>query len=110
MAIPAAVITSLALAGYQTVEQKKAQSKAQEAQRAAEMEARRIQAEKMPMEESATLALNPLTGDNANHLDSLGLLVKPNKRKSAEGLGTTAGSTVGLGTTTGSAAGLGFGG
>lgn len=77
--------------------QKQAQKKAQDEQRRAEMEARRIQAEKKPMEETATLGIN--TGIQDNTLGSLGLMVNPDlKKKQTTGLGTTAvSSTLGFG-------------
>lgn len=74
--------------------QQQAQKDAQDAQRRAEMEARRIAAEKKPMEETATM-LTPT--DTINPLDSLGLIVEadPTKRKRSTGLGTAV--TTGLG-------------
>ena len=79
--------------------QKKAQEAAMTAQQRAEMEARRIAAEKKPMEERATLKTNALdTG--VDPLTSLNLLVDPMQRpKKPTGLGTSMSST-----------GLGFGG
>lgn len=76
--------------------QQDAQKRAQEAQMQAELQARRIAAQKKPMEETATL-LTPATQDNA--LGSLGLLIEPDaaKRKSkTTGLGSTS-APVGLG-------------
>lgn len=83
--------------------QRKAQKEAAEAQKQADLRARRIAAEQKPMEETATLGMD--TGARASALGSLGLLIEPDKAKKPKGLGTS-GST-GL-STTGTTAGLGF--
>ncbi len=75
--------------------QKEAAKKADEAQRRAEMEARRIAAEKKPMEETATTLID--TGVVGADTSSLGLTIAPNEpKKKIVGLGTT-GTTTGLG-------------
>lgn len=80
-------------------QQKKATQRASDAQRNAEMEARRIAAEKKPMEETATLKTNALDA-GVDPVTSLNLLVDPMQRpKKPTGLGTSMSST-----------GLGFGG
>ena len=86
-------------------QQRDAAKKAEEAQRNAELEARRIAASQKPMEESATLLID--TGIGENTLGSLGLMVDPTapKKKQTAGLSTT-GST-GLSTTASTS--LGFG-
>jgi len=83
---------------YQPKSQAKAQQQATDAQRNAEMEARRIAASKKPMEESATLKTNALDA-GVDPLTSLNLLIDPAQRpKKPTGLGTPMSST-----------GLGFG-
>lgn len=82
--------------------QKEAQSEAKKAQKKAEMEARRIAAEQKPMDEKATLQLQ---NDTASALDSLGLMIEPDKKKK-KNIGTGTG-TSSLGTSTVSS--LGFG-
>lgn len=78
--------------------QQKAQKQASDAQKRAEMDARRIAAEKKPMEESATLKTNALDA-GVDPLTSLNLLVDPMQRpKKSIGLGAQMSST-----------GLGFG-
>lgn len=75
--------------------QKEAAKKAADAQRKAEMEARRIAAEKKPMEESATTLVD--TGVFGADTSSLGLTVEPTEaKKKMTGLGT-ASATTGLG-------------
>lgn len=87
------------MAYYQPKEQRNAQKEAMTAQQRAEMEARRIAAQKKPMEEAATLKTNALSA-GVDPLTSLNLLVDPMKRpKKSTGLGTSMSST-----------GLGFGG
>lgn len=90
---------ALGLTAFSVQQQKKATKDASEAQRKAEMEARRIAAEKKPMEETATL-LSP-TDEPVSALTSLNLLVDPTtpRPKKTTGLGTSMSST-----------GLGFGG
>ena len=85
--------------------QREAQKKAQDAQRRAEMEARRIAAEQKPLEEAATMGLNEeATGAGVGQLD---LAVEPTKKKKKpSGLGTSA--STGLSSLSDS--GLGFGG
>lgn len=103
MGIEAAIIGAAVLgvgsSVYSAQQQNKATKAASDAQRNAEMEARRIAAEKKPMEERATLKTNALdTG--VDPLTSLNLLVDPMQRpKKPTGLGTSMSST-----------GLGFGG
>lgn len=98
-------VAALALGGlalgssvYSAQQQKKASQRASDAQQRAEMEARRIAAEKKPMEESATLKTNAV-GRGVDPLTSLNLLVDPMQRPKKTGLGTPMSST-----------GLGFGG
>ena len=95
MGVTAAVVAGLGMAGYSAVEQKKAAKDAASAQARAEMEARRIAAEKKPMEESATTLVD--TGVFGTDTSSLGLTVEPTEaKKKVTGLGT-AGATTGLG-------------
>ena len=83
----------------QLKEQRNAQKEAMAAQQRAEMEARRIAAQKKPMEETATIKTNALSA-GVDPLTSLNLLVDPMQRpKKSTGLGTSMSST-----------GLGFGG
>jgi len=76
--------------------QKEAAKKAQRAQEAADMEARRIAASQKPMEESATLLTD--TGDIGSTLGTLGLMTTADTstRKKTTGLGTSS-APVGLG-------------
>lgn len=79
-------------------QQEKAIKSASDAQQRAEMNARRIAAEKKPMEESATVKTNALDA-GVDPVTSLNLLVDPMQRpKKPTGLGTQMSST-----------GLGFG-
>lgn len=76
--------------------QTKAQEEAAAAQRKAELEARRIAAEKKPMEETATLKTD--TGVSSNALGSLGLMIEPTEKRKTSSLGVSPTSS-----------GLGFG-
>lgn len=96
MGVEAAIIGSAILGLGSTVMQNQAQKKAQKAQQSAEMEARRIAAEKKPLEESATLT--PAVDDPTKMLSRLNLLVEPQQRgKSAVGFGSMTQSKLGFG-------------
>ena len=84
-------------------QQKKAQEQASNAQRNAEMEARRIAASGKPMEETATLGLDTQT----DTLSQLGLTINPDlEKKKKSALGGVAETGLGSGGVTGA---LGFG-
>lgn len=85
------------VAYYQPAEQRKAIKQASDVQQRAEMEARRIAAQKTPMEESATLKMNTQAG-SVDPLSSLNLIVDPQQRRKNVGLNTNLVNT-----------GLGFG-
>ena len=96
MGIGAAIIGSAILGLGSTVMQNQAQKKAQRSQESAELEARRIAAEKKPLEESATLTA-PID-DPSKMLSRLNLLVEPQQRgKSAVGFGSMTQSKLGFG-------------
>lgn len=96
--IAGAAILGLGTSVYSAQQQKKATGRAASAQQQAEMDARRIAAEKKPMEESATLKTNALDA-GVDPVTSLNLLVDPMQRpKKPTGLGSQMSST-----------GLGFG-
>lgn len=82
---------------FQPKEQRKATQQASDAQTRAEMEARRIAAQRAPMEESATLKMNTQVG-SVDPLSSLNLIVEPQQRRKNVGLNTNLVNT-----------GLGFG-
>lgn len=70
--------------------QKEAQKEAMNAQRQAEMQARKIAAEKKPMEETAKLALNPMEKGGG----IMDLMINPEfKKKTTTGVGTGGGTT-----------------
>lgn len=95
-----AAITAMALgSAYSAYQQGEAQDDAAKAQRDAEMRARKLEAERKPLEEKATMSTGGAT-PNANALNQLNLLVDPNKRVT---------KTTGLGSVT-NTTGLGFGG
>lgn len=98
MAAVSSFLAAAAIAGglYSAERQRSAQKDAQNAQRQAEMEARRIASEKKPMEESATLKTN--TGISSGTLDYLGLTIEPTEKKKTSSLGVSQTSS-----------GLGFG-
>ena len=92
--------TALAVAAigssiYGTVEQKKQAKKAQSLQEQQAMEARRIAASQKPMEEAATMDLNPTA--NADVLGTLGLTVAPDMAKRTTTGLNTGSSPTGLG-------------
>lgn len=94
--LAATAIASLAGSIYSAEKQRDAQKDAQNAQRQAELEARRIAAEKKPMEETATLKTD--TGISSNTLGSLGLMIEPTEKRKTSSLGVSPASS-----------GLGFG-
>lgn len=97
-AIVASAVLGVGSSVYSAQQQKKASQAASDAQQRAEMEARRIAAQKKPMEETATLKTNALDA-GVDPVTSLNLLVDPMQRPKKTGLGTSMSST-----------GLGFGG
>lgn len=85
-----------ALALGSAYQQNQAQKKAADAQNKAEMEARRIAAQKKPLEETATLTT--AATDPTKALGSLNLLVEPGQRQSkGVGLGSLSTSVLGFG-------------
>lgn len=86
----ATLALSAASAGYGVMEQKKARK----AQESAEMQARKMQAEKKPLEESAKLEFPALDNQGTNPFD--GLLIEPTKKKGV-GLGSTGFTGLGIG-------------
>ncbi len=79
-----------------TVQQQRAQNKAADAQKKAEMQARKIAAEKKPMEETATLSFGDTQPQDT--LGSLGLLVDPQQRSKTQlGMGSPTVSKLGFG-------------
>lgn len=96
MGVEAAIIGSTILGIGSTVMQQRAQDRARQAQQDAEMRARKIAAEKKPLEESATLT-SPVD-DPTKMLSKLNLLVEPQQRtKSAVGFGSMTQSKLGFG-------------
>lgn len=97
----AAAVIGAGASVYSAQEQKKQAKKALNAQQASEMEARRIQAEMKPLEESATLSL----ADSGVSNDPFqGLLIEPvDKKKNPMSSVSTGLSTVSSGSS------LGFG-
>ena len=93
---PVSALVAGGLMFGQMAMQDRAQKKARRAQQNAEMDARRIAAEKKPLEESATLT-SPVD-DPTKMLSKLNLLVEPQQRgKSAVGFGSMTQSKLGFG-------------